>query len=106
MRKRAAVGDFRVQERVGGTAARDTPPSGVLAQATEIAARLPRPWLYARIDGVERDGDLLLMEVELTEPTLFLGTEPRAASRLADALLAASKPALSWPRPKHGHMLT
>lgn len=48
------------------------------------ADRLP----YARVD-LARGGDLrpLLLELELFEPTLFFGCEPRAADRLADVLL-------------------
>jgi hypothetical protein len=42
--------------------------------------------LYARVDGVERDGHLVLMELELIEPHLFLGWDARAAAQLARAL--------------------
>jgi len=31
----------------------------------------------------------VVLEVELTEPSLFLGYEPAAAGRLADAIAAA-----------------
>ncbi|WP_316835112.1 hypothetical protein [Pedobacter nutrimenti] len=34
--------------------------------------------LYARVDGVYRDGELYLMELELIEPYLFLNTDPEA----------------------------
>ena len=37
----------------------------------EIAAKIEGPWLYARVDVVEMDGRLVLMELELTEPSLF-----------------------------------
>jgi hypothetical protein len=42
--------------------------------------------LYARVDGVERDGRLMLMELELIEPHLFLGWDAGATGRLAVAL--------------------
>jgi hypothetical protein len=42
--------------------------------------------LYARVDGVERDGRLVLMELELIEPHLFLGWDADATGRLAVAL--------------------
>ncbi len=43
--------------------------------------------LYARVD-VARDGEnrVCLMELELAEPTLFLGGAPHALARLADAI--------------------
>jgi hypothetical protein len=52
----------------------------------------PRPWplapLYARVDGVLREGRFLLMEVEVNEPGLGLDLAPGSAERFADALLA------------------
>jgi hypothetical protein len=76
-----------------------------LFQPETIAAREPTPaeraageramaWLagrfgpqpYARIDVVPGpDGTPLVLECELAEPSLFLGTSPRAADRLATA---------------------
>jgi hypothetical protein len=45
--------------------------------------------LYARIDLIPGpDGAPLLIELELTEPTLFLSYAPEAAERLADAVIA------------------
>jgi hypothetical protein len=40
------------------------------------------------VDGLVEADAFLLMELELIEPALFLDSEPAAASRLADALLA------------------
>jgi glutathione synthase/RimK-type ligase-like ATP-grasp enzyme len=79
-----------------------------LYKAEEITSRLPTPaelsvaekalaavpggperLLYARIDLIPGpDGEPLLVELELTEPSLFLGTSPGAATRLA-AVIAA-----------------
>ncbi len=43
--------------------------------------------LYARIDMIPGlDGEPLLVELELTEPSLFLGTAPGAAERLSTAI--------------------
>ncbi len=45
--------------------------------------------LYGRVDVAPGpDGDPLVMELELVEPSLFLLQEPRALARLADALAA------------------
>jgi hypothetical protein len=39
---------------------------------------------------VETGGTFTLMELELTEPSLFLGSDPEAPSRFAEAILRAS----------------
>ncbi|GIV96359.1 MAG: hypothetical protein KatS3mg057_1016 [Herpetosiphonaceae bacterium] len=85
--KRAKVGDFRVQSDFGGTTARGEPTASLRAQAAGILSSLPEPLLYARIDGVEVDGAFVLMELELIEPALFLGSHPDAPQRFAHAIL-------------------
>lgn len=84
VRKRAASGDFRVQSDFGGSATPFDPPGELIEQAAHIASMLGERWLYARIDCVVRDGRLLLMELEATEPSLFLNAT--AAERFADAI--------------------
>lgn len=86
--KRPAAGDFRVQTELGGSAIRQDPPPALLEQAQAIARRIPEPWLYARLDGVDLGGVFTLMELELIEPFLFLADEPLAPVRMADALTA------------------
>ena len=44
--------------------------------------------LYARVDGVVRGGDLLLMELELIEPNVFFGSRPGAVDDFAAAIRA------------------
>lgn len=84
MRKRPAGGDFRVQNEYGGSADAFEPAPQLIEQALQIANALGEQWLYARVDCVERDGRLLLMELEATEPSLFL--DAPAAERFADAI--------------------
>jgi hypothetical protein len=84
--KRPKPGDFRVQFEFGGTVRRRHPPPALLAQALRAASVLPQPWLFARVDGVEVDGRLLVMEVECIEPELFLAGDPEIAGRFADAV--------------------
>jgi hypothetical protein len=69
-----------------------TPGEAELAVAQRVLAALPggpgRP-LYARVDLIPGpDGAPVLVEVELTEPSLFLAHDPAAAERLADAIAA------------------
>lgn len=82
--KRPRGGDFRVQNDFGGSATRVDASPELIAQAERVAATLGERWLYARVDGIVRDGRLLLMELEATEPSLFL--DEAAAERFADAL--------------------
>ena len=86
--KRPAPGDYRVQWEFGGSAVSATPPGAVQADAERVIAAVPDA-LYARVDGVERDGRLVLMELELIEPHLFLGWDSGSAGRLAGRLRAA-----------------
>jgi glutathione synthase/RimK-type ligase-like ATP-grasp enzyme len=98
--KRAAPGDFRVQHDFGGTAVAVKPSPSLLDQARGIVATIEEPWLYARVDAVEREGRLVLMELELTEPALFFDLSPGAAERMAKAIatLSETTPARSDPR--------
>nr|WP_199853548.1 hypothetical protein [Plantactinospora sp. BC1] len=69
-----------------------TPAEAELALAERVLAALPggpgRP-LYARVDLIPGpDGAPVLVEVELTEPSLFLAHAPGAADRIADAIAA------------------
>ena len=100
VRKRPAAGDFRVQERHGGSTVATPPPPALvgvarlaLTAANEILSRgADETLLYARIDLVVSGGTPLLIELEITEPALFLGWAPSAepggsaADRLARAI--------------------
>jgi len=77
-----------VQWEFGGTAATMAPSGTLLADADAIMAAVPGDPVYARVDAVERDGRLVLMELELIEPHLFLGWDNGAAGRLAGGLRA------------------
>jgi glutathione synthase/RimK-type ligase-like ATP-grasp enzyme len=88
VRKRPAAADYRVQWEFGGTAAPLAPPPRLIADAEAVMAAVPGHPLYARVDGVERDGRLMLMELELIEPHLFLGWDADASGRLASVLAA------------------
>ena len=86
VRKRPRGEDFRVQTEFGGSAEPFAPCRDLIAQAERIAACLGERWLYARVDCVVRDGRLILMELEATEPSLFLDGE--SAERFADAIVS------------------
>lgn len=87
--KRPGAGDYRVQWEFGGSADACTPTRELIADAARALAAVPEAPLYARVDGVAREGRLVLMELELIEPHLFLGWSAGAADRLATALHGA-----------------
>lgn len=56
-----------------------------------VNERFKTELLYGRVDMLRGgDGDPVLLELELVEPNLYLGQAPKAASRLADAILVRS----------------
>jgi glutathione synthase/RimK-type ligase-like ATP-grasp enzyme len=86
--KRPAAGDFRVQKEHGGSAELFHPDSALLDQANQIVETVAqvRDSLYCRIDAVAKNDKLVLMELELIEPELFLGLSEGAAERFAEAI--------------------
>lgn len=84
--KHARPGEFRVQEEYGGRIEPATPPPLLLKQAEQWIEMLKFEVLYARLDAVEVEGALVLMELELIEPALFLKSDPRAPERFAEAI--------------------
>ena len=88
-------GDFRVQKEYGGTSRPGEAPPGVVATAEQVLSAVTRPWLYARVDLVNSDTGVRLMELEMLEPDLFLRHRPGAAARFADAIYSTLPPAFS-----------
>jgi glutathione synthase/RimK-type ligase-like ATP-grasp enzyme len=88
VRKRAAAGDFRVQSDFGGTVAVHRASAQERRFAERVLACIPAPWVYARVDVVQSREGLLLMELELIEPELFLTWTPQAAASFAGELAA------------------
>jgi glutathione synthase/RimK-type ligase-like ATP-grasp enzyme len=84
--KRAAPGEFRVHIEWGGTVERSEPPPPLVREAQALIDALDLGATYARVDGTEIDGHLVVMELELIEPELFFDCHPDAPARLADAL--------------------
>lgn len=89
--KRPKSGDYRIQEIFGGSNLRIDPAPADLAAARAVLEALPDtlggPPLYARVDLVRgADGRLLLMELEVIEPSLFTAEGPQIGPLLAKAL--------------------
>ncbi|MBL0063064.1 MAG: hypothetical protein IPP40_16685 [bacterium] len=72
--KTPAQGDYRVQAKFGGQTKAIEVASSVIEQGRSILTQIPfdEAPLYARVDGILRGGQFMLMELELIEPYLFL----------------------------------
>ena len=71
------------------TARTPQPAERALAEATLAAMPFPQPLLYARVDLIGADdGSPCVLELELTEPSLFFDHDAGAAERFASALVA------------------
>jgi glutathione synthase/RimK-type ligase-like ATP-grasp enzyme len=88
VRKRGKPGDIRVQVDWGGTVEVIEPSQALINQAAHFLTALSEMPTYARVDVVEVDGNLLLMELEVIEPELFCLYVPGTADRFADVLMA------------------
>lgn len=87
VRKRPSQGEFRVNSRFGATRSAEMPSRAVTGQGAAALRTLPELPLYARVDGVVRDGALIVIEVEVLEPALFMEFDPSSAERFAEATL-------------------
>lgn len=91
LRKTPPAADIRVQEEHGGTtAAVDLDPAAVsLAERTvAVAAKLlGRTPSYARVDLLRWEGDLVVSELELIEPGLYLDLAPQNVEAFAAHVL-------------------
>jgi glutathione synthase/RimK-type ligase-like ATP-grasp enzyme len=88
VRKRPPHGEFRVNSRFGATRSAERPSRAVTEQGAAALRLLPELPLYARVDGVVRDDQLIVIEVEVLEPALFLDFDPGSAERFAAATIA------------------
>lgn len=71
-------GEFRVQHFFGGEIHSITPTESELGYTQQIVDTFAKGTLYARVDGVWKEGVFYLMELELIEPYLFLFTTENA----------------------------
>ncbi len=64
-------GDFRVQAEFGGLTTSFEADTKLIETGEKIISCIKGDILYARVDGIIKDGTFLLMELELIEPFLF-----------------------------------
>lgn len=83
--KRAAEGEYRVQDDWGGTVHSIDIPDEVRVVADAALAACPHPHVYARVD-VFAGEHAWLNELEMVEPELFYRFDESSIDRLADSL--------------------
>lgn len=86
VKKVAKPGEFRVQDDHGGSVDIFVPTKEMLDTVDHLMQNLNLKTLYARIDMVETNGKLLLMELELIEPELFFRFGDQSEAKLIHAL--------------------
>lgn len=94
--KSPAKGDFRVQEEHGGELSSMEPTSLMLKLGKATLEALPSAALYARVDMLETEAGLAIIEVELIEPSLYFNMDAKSPERFAcaiDALYCSQKEA-------------
>ena len=90
VRKVPQAGEFRVQPEYRGVVTAHEPDSDEHEAGEAILAAARDELLYARIDLVRGDcGRPELIELELIEPDLFLGYDPRGGAAFVEAVLSA-----------------
>jgi glutathione synthase/RimK-type ligase-like ATP-grasp enzyme len=88
VRKVPADGDFRSQEEHGAAVTVEELDDRHRALAAAALSAIGTRPLYARVDAVDTDGGLRIMELELIEPTLWLRRNPPTADVLAASIVA------------------
>jgi len=87
VRKIPGHGDFRVQTEHGGRVLLADPTGAELAAGQRVLDAMGEETLYARVDLLPTaEGEHRLLELEVTEPSMFLTWDPAAPDRFADAI--------------------
>ncbi|MGF6147605.1 glutathione synthetase [Kingella potus] len=84
--RRPPQGEWRANSAYGVEILQAAPSDSVVAAARKVLDLLPHIPAYARVDGTLVGGRLLLNELELIEPALYLHTQEGAAERFAEVL--------------------
>ncbi|MFN3640349.1 MAG: RimK family alpha-L-glutamate ligase [Flavobacterium sp.] len=84
--KKPKENDFRVQVQYGGIYNSFQPTSVLIQQAKKVIHALPQQSMYARVDGIVKEGAFELMEIELIEPDLYFNIVPDAKLRFVNAI--------------------
>jgi glutathione synthase/RimK-type ligase-like ATP-grasp enzyme len=84
--KKPKSGEFRSNYHFGSQNSLIEANQNLISQAEKIINIIPKPLLYARVDAANIDGSLMLVELELTEPHLFLDLYPPSAQKFSSQI--------------------
>lgn len=90
--KTPKTGDFRVQEEHGGLIELYEPNDDVKELGAQNLEKIDFDLLYARVDFVQHEGEMCVMEIELIEPALYFRFSPFSVERFADAVESRLQP--------------
>ncbi|MFY4815117.1 ATP-grasp domain-containing protein [Haloarcula sp. AONF1] len=107
-RQLPAADDFRAHPNYGGSSEPYEPPREIVEQAAAVLEAAgkelgtsPIDFTYARVDGIERGDEFLLMELELIEPYLNLDAGEDAVAVFTDAIEAGVARHATAPAENH-----
>lgn len=86
LRKTAKKGEFRIHEEHGGSRESYIPDAEELRFANAVVDTITDDLLFCRVDIVKSGKKIYLIELEILDPMLFLGMDPKAPERFASAL--------------------
>jgi glutathione synthase/RimK-type ligase-like ATP-grasp enzyme len=89
VRKVPAKNEFRVHYEYGGSRDSTAPSPQAVQYSQRVLDLVDGDLLYARVDLVERENGPILIELELTDPMFYLGTDAEAPQNFADAVSEA-----------------
>jgi len=78
--------DFRAHNHRGGTYRHAQPQPEWIEHVQSLVDRFPKDCLYQRMDGLIRNDQLLLIEVEALEPSFYFSYYPDGAESLAEII--------------------
>jgi glutathione synthase/RimK-type ligase-like ATP-grasp enzyme len=89
VRKLPAENEFRIHREYGGTHQPTDASPEALRYSEKLLSVVPGELLYARVDIVETSKGPVLIELEVTDPMLYLHAHPNAAKNFATAVAKA-----------------
>jgi glutathione synthase/RimK-type ligase-like ATP-grasp enzyme len=86
VRKKAKDSEFRIHAEYGGSREGVIVGKDLIQACQKVVDSLPEKTLYARVDIVETAKGPSLIELEITDPMLYLAYDSGAGNRFAEAL--------------------
>ncbi len=85
--KKPIDGDFRIQSQFGGKYTPTAPNLEIIEKAQNTVNTFSDSLLYARVDGIVINNELLLMEIECIEPDLYFDLSEGSHQRFVESII-------------------